>query len=78
MRIKACHKEAVQALQSVKGDCALCVQFIATDDEDQLSDDNYRSVTVCYFPYININHGFTKSIFTFLIHYFYSKSIFAN
>ncbi|XP_060800959.1 protein Shroom2 isoform X2 [Amyelois transitella] len=39
---QACHKEAVQALQSVKGDCALCVQFIATDDEDRLSEDNYR------------------------------------
>ncbi|KAJ0180034.1 hypothetical protein K1T71_004625 [Dendrolimus kikuchii] len=38
----ACHKEAVQALQSVKGDCALCVQFIATDDDDRLSEDNYR------------------------------------
>ncbi|KAG6452255.1 hypothetical protein O3G_MSEX007523 [Manduca sexta] len=39
---QACHKEAVQALQSVKGDCALCVQFIATDDDDRLSEDNYR------------------------------------
>ncbi|XP_045486382.1 Golgi-associated PDZ and coiled-coil motif-containing protein isoform X2 [Pieris rapae] len=39
---QACHKEAVQALQSVKGDCALCVQYIATDDEDRLSEDNYR------------------------------------
>ncbi|VVC90171.1 unnamed protein product [Leptidea sinapis] len=38
----ACHKEAVQALQSVKGDCALCVQYIATDDDDRLSEDNYR------------------------------------
>ncbi|XP_064071270.1 uncharacterized protein LOC113393568 isoform X1 [Vanessa tameamea] len=38
---QACHKEAVQALQSVKGDCALCVQFIATDDDDRLSEDNY-------------------------------------
>ncbi|CAK1553489.1 unnamed protein product [Leptosia nina] len=39
---QACHKEAVQALQSVKGDCALCVQYIATDDDDRLSEDNYR------------------------------------
>ncbi|XP_063621107.1 Golgi-associated PDZ and coiled-coil motif-containing protein-like [Cydia splendana] len=39
---QACHKEAVAALQSVKGDCALCVQFIAADDDDRLSDDNYR------------------------------------
>ncbi|XP_075970327.1 Golgi-associated PDZ and coiled-coil motif-containing protein-like isoform X2 [Anticarsia gemmatalis] len=39
---RATHKDAVQALQSVKGDCALCVQFIATDDEDRLSEDNYR------------------------------------
>ncbi|XP_068630467.1 uncharacterized protein [Battus philenor] len=39
---QACHKEAVQALQSVKGDCALCVQFIATDDDDRLSEHNYR------------------------------------
>ncbi|XP_061377850.1 Golgi-associated PDZ and coiled-coil motif-containing protein-like isoform X2 [Danaus plexippus] len=39
---QACHKDAVEALQSVKGDCALCVQFIATDEEDRLSDDNYR------------------------------------
>ncbi|XP_049866167.1 Golgi-associated PDZ and coiled-coil motif-containing protein-like isoform X2 [Pectinophora gossypiella] len=39
---QACHKEAVQALQSVKGDCQLCVQFIATDDDERLSDDNYR------------------------------------
>ncbi|XP_041976133.1 uncharacterized protein LOC121730955 [Aricia agestis] len=39
---QACHKEAVQALQSVKGDCALCVQFIATDDDDRMSEDNYR------------------------------------
>ncbi|XP_053602311.1 uncharacterized protein LOC128670567 isoform X2 [Plodia interpunctella] len=39
---QACHKEAVAALQSVKGDCALCVQFIANDEDDRLSEDNYR------------------------------------
>ncbi|GBP32809.1 Golgi-associated PDZ and coiled-coil motif-containing protein [Eumeta japonica] len=45
---QACHKEAVQALQSVKGDCALCVQFIATDDDDRLSEDNYRGASGTY------------------------------
>ncbi|XP_073951217.1 Golgi-associated PDZ and coiled-coil motif-containing protein-like [Choristoneura fumiferana] len=39
---QACHKEAVAALQAVKGDCALRVQFIAADDDDRLSEDNYR------------------------------------